>query len=35
MFVASFQKNDFPAGLSKKKLLAHLKDFGEYPAKYR
>uniref|UniRef100_A0A7N6A9L1 TBC1 domain family member 31 n=1 Tax=Anabas testudineus TaxID=64144 RepID=A0A7N6A9L1_ANATE len=34
-FVSVFQQNELPAGLNKKRLVALLKAFGEYPAKYR
>lgn len=30
-----FEQNELPAGLNKKRLVALLKAFGEYPAKYR
>lgn len=34
-FVSVFEQNELPAGLNKKRLVALLKAFGEYPAKYR
>lgn len=30
-----YEQNELPAGLNKKRLVALLKAFGEYPAKYR
>ncbi|KAK5862681.1 hypothetical protein PBY51_018050 [Eleginops maclovinus] len=34
-FTAEEKENELPAGLNKKRLVALLKGFGEYPAKYR
>ena len=35
VIVLFFEQNELPAGLNKKRLVALLKAFGEYPAKYR